>query len=105
MPNIINRTVIVGRKPETSQPRRMSGDAPSSYGQAPLTPSSSSTGPSEPLAPSAEEAGRVDSQHNLSYNARDEFPQDLNDLTPVMAVQERPTDQELDDQSHTLPLT
>ena len=47
----------------------------------------------------------MDSQHNFSYNARDEFPQDLNDLTPVVAVQERPTDQEFDDQSHTLPLT
>ena len=101
----MNRTVIVGRKPEISQPRRMSGDAPSSYGQAPLTPSSSSTGPSEPLVPSAEESGRVDNQHNFSYNARDEFTQDLNDLTPVVAVQERPTDQEFDDQSYTLPPT
>ena len=101
----MNRTVIVGRKPETSQPRRMSGDAPSSYGQAPLTPSSSSTGPSEPLVPSAEEAESVDSQHHLSHNARDEFSQDLNVVKPVVAVQERPTDQELEDQSNTLPLT
>ena len=83
----------------------MSGDATSSYGQAPLTPSSSSTGPSETPVPSAEDAGRVDSQHNSSHNARDEFSQDMNDLTPVVAVQEQPIDQELDDQSHALPLT
>ena len=83
----------------------MSGDATSSYGQAPLTPSSSSTGPSETPVPLAEEAGRVDSQHNLSHDARDEFSQDVNDLTPVVAVQERPIDRELDDQSHASPLT
>ena len=77
----------------------MSGDTPSSYGQAPLTPSSSSTGPSETLVPSAEEAARVDSQQNLSYNSNDEYSQDVNDLTPVVAVQEQPTTQELDDQN------
>lgn len=77
----------------------MSGDTPSSYGQAPLTPSSSSTGPSETLVPSAEEAARVDSQQNLSYNSNDEYSQDVNDLTPVVAVQEQPTIQELDDQN------
>ena len=77
----------------------MSGDTPSSYGQAPLTPSSSSTGPSETLVPSAEEAARVDSQQNLSYNSNDEYSQDVNDLTPVLAVQEQPTIRELDDQN------
>lgn len=82
----------------------MSGDAPSSYGQAPLTPSSSSTGPSETLIPSTEEAARVDSQRNLSYNSNDESSQDVNDLTPVMAVQKQPTNPELDDPSHAPPL-
>ena len=83
----------------------MSGDATSSYGQAPLTPSSSSTGPSETPVPLAEEAERVESQHNLSHHARDEFSRDVNDLTPVVAVQERPIDRELDDQSYASPLT
>ena len=82
----------------------MSGDTPSSYGQAPLTPSSSSTGPSETLVPSAEEAARLDSQRNLSYNYNDGSSQDVNYLTPVVAVQEQPTNSELDDPSHAPPL-
>ena len=82
----------------------MSGDAPSSYGQAPLTPSSSSTGPSETLVPSAEEAARVDSQRNLSYTSNDESSQNVNDLTPVVALREPPTNSDSDDPSHALPL-
>ena len=81
----------------------MSGDASSSYGQAPLTPSSSSTGPSETLVSSAEEAARVDNQQDLSYNSNKEYYQDVNDLTPVVAVQESPRIPELDDPSHALP--
>lgn len=82
----------------------MSGDASSSYGQAPLTPSSSSAGPSETLIPSAEEPARLDSQRNLSYNPNDGSSQDVNDLTPVVAVQEQPTTPQLDDPSHALPV-
>ncbi len=82
----------------------MSGDAQSSYGQAPLTPSSSSTGPSETLVTSAEDAAREDSQRNLPYISNEESSRGVNDLTPLVAVQERPTNPELDDPSHAIPL-
>ena len=81
----------------------MSGEVPSSYGQAPLTPSSSSTGPSETLIPSAEDAAREDNQRDLPYISNEESSQGVNDLTPLVAVQERPTNSELDDRSHALP--
>lgn len=79
--------VIVGRKPATSQASENSADA-APYGQAPLTPESSTASPGEVLALAGEPSGGRHPEFAPQMWEAGSLAKEIKDLMPVAAASE-----------------